>query len=78
MTTGVKTHKESIIKYGWGTMFDYSGEMLHGLNKYNLIVGIEIPRIDGRELKEIPFVHEHFCNQFEKKDVSKGLCDDMV
>ena len=36
-------------------MFDYYGQMLHELNKYNLIVGVEMPTM--KELKfEIPYM----------------------
>ena len=34
---------QSMINYGYGLMYDYSGQVLHGLNRYNLIVGLEIP-----------------------------------
>ena len=34
---------ESELRFGYGMSFQYHGQMLHGLNKYNLLVGLEIP-----------------------------------
>ena len=31
---------ESEIRFGYGMAFDYHGQMLHGLNKYHLMVSI--------------------------------------
>ena len=37
------THLTSEIKFGYGLMYESWGLMLHGLNRYYLIVGLEIP-----------------------------------
>ena len=34
---------ESELRFGYGMSFRYHGQMLHGLNRYNLLVGLEIP-----------------------------------
>ena len=34
---------ESELRFGSGMSFQYHGQMLHGLNRYNLLVGLEIP-----------------------------------
>ena len=34
---------ESELRFGYGMSFQYHGQMLHGLNLYNLLVGLEIP-----------------------------------
>ena len=34
---------ESELRFGYGMSFQYHGQMLHGLNCYNLLVGLEIP-----------------------------------
>ena len=34
---------ESELRLGYGMSFQYHGQMLHGLNRYNLLVGLEIP-----------------------------------
>ena len=51
----IELEKKSVIKFGWGMMFDYYGQMLHGLNKYNLIVGMKLPQIEELNLK-IPYL----------------------
>ena len=51
----IELEKKSVIKFGWGMMFDYYGQMLHGLNKYNLIVGMKLPQIEELNL-EIPYL----------------------
>ena len=39
----IEVTPQSTINYGYGLMYDYSGQVLHGLNRYNLIVGLDIP-----------------------------------
>ena len=34
---------ESELRFGYGMSFQYHGQMLHGLNHYNLLVSLEIP-----------------------------------
>ena len=34
---------ESKLRFGFGMSFQYHGQMLHGLNHYNLLGGLEIP-----------------------------------
>ena len=36
---------KSQIRFGYGLKFGYKGAVLHGLNRYNLMVGIEKPDI---------------------------------
>ena len=36
---------KSQIRFGYGLKFGYKGAALHGLNRYNLMVGLEIPDI---------------------------------
>ena len=35
---------KSEIRYGYGLLYEYRGQLLHGLNKYHLLVGMEIPK----------------------------------
>ena len=49
-STDIELERKSVIKFGWGMMFDYYGQMLHGLNKYNLIVGVKVPTISDLNL----------------------------
>ena len=34
---------ESELRFGYGMSFQYHGQILHGLNHYNLLIGLEIP-----------------------------------
>ena len=34
---------ESELRFGYGMSFQYHGQMLYGLNHYNLLRGLEIP-----------------------------------
>ena len=34
---------ESEIRFGWGLSYNYIGQMHHNLNKYDVVVGLEIP-----------------------------------
>ena len=61
----IELGKKSVIKFGWGMMFDYYGQMLHGLNKYNLIVGMKLPQIEELKL-EIPYLlNPAVCNNLK-------------
>ena len=34
---------ESEIRLGWGISYNYIGQLHHNLNKYDVVVGLEIP-----------------------------------
>ena len=34
---------ESEIRFGWGMSYNYVGQMHHNLNKYDVVLGLEIP-----------------------------------
>ena len=59
---------QSTIHYGYGLMYDYSGQVLHGLNRYNLMVGIDIPDLRHPEgVDAILSEHEDAnCDQLDK------------
>ena len=50
-SSDIELEKKSVIKFGWGMMFDYYGQMLHGLNKYNLIVGVRVPQMEELKIR---------------------------
>ena len=65
----IELEKKSVIMFGWGMMFDYYGQMLHGLNKYNLIVGMKLPQIEELKL-EIPYLlRPSVCNSLKSDAV---------
>ena len=77
----IELERKSVIKFGWGMMFDYYGQMLHGLNKYNLIVGVRVPQM--RDLKlNIPYLlQSSVCNKLKDDDsipIFKPVCKSAV
>ena len=34
---------KSEIRFGYGLLYKHRGQLLHGLNKYHLLVGVEMP-----------------------------------
>ena len=80
-TSDVDLEKKSVIKVGWGMMFDYYGQMLHGLNKYNLIVGVRVPGMEELKL-EIPYLlQSSVCNRMKDDDslsIFKPVCQSAV
>ena len=89
----IELEKKSVIKFGWGMMFDYYGQMLHGLNKYNLIVGVKVPTMGDLKL-EIPYMLQpSVCKAFpnqnayrfvthyvasDKNSVARPICDSVI
>ena len=53
---------ESELRFGYGMSFQYHGQMLHGLNRYNLLVGLEIS--DLRILKYYTPAQDMYNSQF--------------
>ena len=35
---------KSEIGFGYGLLYEHRGQLLHGLNKYHLLVGVEMPK----------------------------------
>ena len=89
----IQLEKKSVIKFGWGMMFDYYGQMLHGLNKYNLIVGVKVPTVSDLNL-QIPYMLQpSVCKNFPKNiayqyvtwytdtethSIARPICDSAV
>ena len=55
---------ESEIRFGWGISYNYIGQMHHNLNKYDVVVGLEIP--DFRVIPHYqPFSRDpKYCNKW--------------
>ena len=67
-SSDIELERKSVIKFGWGMMFDYYGQMLHGLNKYNLIVGVRVPQMEELKL-DIPYLLQSLvCNRLKDDD----------
>ena len=89
----IELEKKSVIKFGWGMMFDYYGQMLHGLNKYNLIVGVKVPTISYLNLETPYMLQPSVCKAFpttttykyvtwytasEKNSIARPICESAV
>ena len=66
---------KSEIRFGYGMLYDYHGQVLHGLNRYHLMVGLKIPNfnladyyIPQREDEDF-----NFCNRFQGDEAMKIL-----
>ena len=54
---------ESEIRFGWGMSYNYIGQIHHNLNKYDVVVGLEIP--DFRIPYYQPFSRDpKYCNKW--------------
>ena len=43
--TLVECHStKSEIRFGYGLLYEHRGQLLHGLNKYQLLVGVDMPK----------------------------------
>ena len=56
---------ESELRFGFGMSFQYHGQMLHGLNHYNFLVGLEIPdlRIPNYYTPAQDMYNSQFCEE---------------
>ena len=61
---GKEIEPKSEIRFGWGMSFEYHGQMLHGLNRYYLMVGIHIPELRMARYYTPMERDRNFCNQF--------------
>ena len=55
---------ESEIRFGWGISYNYIGQMHHTLNKYDVVVGLEI--LDFRVIPYYQlFSRDQYCNKWK-------------
>ena len=54
----------SQIRFGYGLLYDYKGIALHGLNRYNLMVGLHIPDVRIAEYFKPEEPDPDYCAQF--------------
>ena len=58
---------ESEFRFGWGLSYNYIGQMHHNLNKYDLVVGLEIP-----DFRVLPY-YKPFLNIVTNGTLAIGL-----
>lgn len=52
-------------RYGYGMLFDYHGHLLHGLNRYHLMVGIDMPDVRLAAYHTPELKDRDFCDKFK-------------
>ena len=55
---------KSQIRFGYGLKFGYKGAALHGLNRYNSMVGLEIPDIRLAQFFRPQIPDQEFCDRY--------------
>ena len=72
---------ESEIRFGYGMSFEYHGQMVHGLNRYNLLIGLVIPdlRIPKHYTPAENLFHGQFCesNNNENSKIWYTTCTNV-
>ena len=64
------------IKFGYGSLYEYRGQLVHGLNKYHLLVGVDIPKFT---FTQHSYQLEHLnCRHFVNMTVRHGVCYSLV
>ena len=72
---------QSVIKPGWGLLYDYHGQMIHGLNRYNLIIGVEIPEFEKTPGHAPMPIIKHFCNLKDESQLfplDRAVCEEVL
>ena len=67
---------ESEIRMGYGKIYQAHGKLLHGLNKFHLVVGLELPKFKfhlDRPIIHFNYYQEH-CKNLAAVDLIFVLC----
>ena len=72
---GYSTKSES--RFGYGLLCEHRGQLLHGLNKYHLLVGVDIPKFTFTQYSYQMEQHLN-CRQFVNMTVLDGVCYSLV
>ena len=55
---------KSQLRFGYGLKFGFKGAALHGLNRYNVLVGIDIPDIRIAQFFKPRVPDQEYCERF--------------
>ena len=68
---------KSEIRFGYGLLYECRRQLLHGLNKYHLLVGLDIPKFT---FTQFSYQLEHYlnCKQFINITVLHSICYYLV
>ena len=68
---------KSEIRFGYGFLYEHRGQLLHGLNKYHLLVGMDTPKCTFIHYSYQLEQHLH-CKQFVNITALHGVCYSLV
>ena len=75
LVEGYSTKSE--IRFGYGLLYEHRGQLLHALNKYHLLVGVEMPKFTFTQYSYQLEQHLN-CRHFIKMTVLHNVCYSLV
>ena len=69
------------IRPGYGTKFSQVGKVIQGLNRYDLVIGIELPeRYNnlGKVGNLLPTSFNEFCDRINNNSLAYEVCKEMI
>ena len=60
-----ETYAQSEISFGYGLMYESYGKMVHGLNRYDMMVGLRFPDLSIIEEHLVPKMNEDWCEYWK-------------
>ena len=75
LVEGYSTKSE--IRFGYGLLYEHRGQLLHGLNKYHLLVGVDLPKFTSTQFSS--HLEQHLnCGHFINMTVLHNACYSLV
>ena len=68
---------KSEIRFGYGLLYEHRRQLLHGLNKYHLLVGVEMPKSTFTQYSYQLEQHLN-CGQFINMTILHNVCYSLV
>ena len=68
---------KSEIRFRYGLLYEHRGQLLHGLNKYYLLVGVEMPKFTFTQCS-YQLEHHLNCAHFIKMTILHNVCYSLV
>ena len=68
---------KSEIRFGYGLLYEHRGQLLHGLNKYHVLVGVEMPNFTFNKYSYQLEQHLN-CAQFINLTILYNVCCSLV
>ena len=68
---------KSEIRFGYGLLYEHRGQLLHGLNKYHLLVGVDIPKFTFTQYSSQLEQHLN-CREFINMTILHSKCYSLV